>query len=308
MKIVYAGTPEFSVPPLQALLGTRHEVVAVYTQPDRPAGRGRKLQASPVKAAALDAGLSVEQPTSLRDDAATDRLAAYRPDLMIVAAYGLILPRTVLAIPRLGCINVHASILPRWRGAAPIQRAILAGDDETGITLMQMDPGLDTGDMLATARTEIGPHTSSAELHDRLKRLGADLLLANLDAIEAQTLTALKQDDSQATYADKLNKQEARIDWSLSAAELDRQVRAFNPWPVSFTALAETNIKVWQAAPQPGDAGSSVGSVIAHTSDGIDVSCGQGILRITELQFAGRKRQAASEILNARDLTGAHFA
>ena len=308
MKIVYAGTPEFSVPPLKALLGTRHEVVAVYTQPDRPSGRGRKLQASPVKLAALEAERVVEQPLSLRNQQAIEQLASYQPDLMIVAAYGLILPTDVLNIPRLGCINIHASLLPRWRGAAPIQRAILAGDDETGITLMQMDAGLDTGAMLASARTEIGPHTTSAKLHDRLKLLGANLLMDKLDAIESQTLPAQEQEEHLATYATKLTKQEARVDWTLPATELDRQVRAFNPWPVSFSALADTHVKIWRAEPMAGQFEINPGSVIAHTAEGIDVSCGQGVLRISELQFAGKKRQAAGDILNSRNLVGECFA
>jgi methionyl-tRNA formyltransferase len=304
LEIIFAGTPEFAVPPLQALVETHHRVVAVYTQPDRPAGRGRKLQPSPVKQLALQHAINVEQPETLRDPNTLERLAAYQPDLMVVAAYGLILPREVLQIPRLGCLNIHASLLPRWRGAAPIQRAILAGDEVTGITLMQMDQGLDTGGMLASQQVAINPDMSAAELHDRLKLVGADLLSKNLAAIEQGRLQPQQQDNSLATYADKLVKQEARIDWSKSAADLAREVRAYNPWPVSHCTLDDQNVKVWRAGAIGRKSDLPSGRVVQHDRQAVEVACGDGILRISELQLAGKKRQSADQLLNARNLTG----
>jgi methionyl-tRNA formyltransferase len=308
LNIIYAGTPEFAVPPLQALVGSRHQVAAVYTQPDRPAGRGRKLQPSPIKQLAMENAIPVEQPPSLRDPDARERLAAYQPDLMVVAAYGLILPRQVLEIPRLGCVNIHASLLPRWRGAAPIQRAILAGDEVTGITLMQMDQGLDTGAMLASQQVPIGPSTTAAELHDSLKQVGADLLMSHLDAIEQGKLSPQVQDDQLATYADKLVKQEARIDWSKSATELAREVRAYDPWPVSHCALDDQNVKVWRAEAAQGNSDHPPGQVVQHDRQALEVACGDGVLRISELQFAGKKRQTSDQLLNARNLAGRTFA
>ncbi len=308
MKIIYAGTPEFAVSALEMLAQSSHEVVAVYTQPDRPAGRGRQLQASPVKLCAEGFGLPVEQPVSLRNIEAMQRLADYQADLMVVAAYGLILPQQVLDAPRLGCVNIHASLLPRWRGAAPIQRAILAGDSETGITLMQMDAGLDSGAMLAKAKLAITDQSTAAELHDQLKVMGAELLQTHLDALENQSIQAEVQDDTLATYADKLTKQEAAIDWNLSAPTLARQVRAFNPWPVSFTTFNNQPVKIWSAMAVSESSEQLPGRVIQHDRQGIKVSCGEGVLQIKELQFAGKKRQTADQVLNARDLSDHSFA
>jgi methionyl-tRNA formyltransferase len=308
MKIIYAGTPEFAVPALEMLAQSSHQVVAVYTQPDRPAGRGRNLQASPVKLCAERFGLSVEQPVSLRNDEAIQRLVKFEADLMVVAAYGLILPQQVLDAPRLGCVNIHASLLPRWRGAAPIQRAILAGDNETGITLMQMDVGLDTGAMLAKARLTIAEQSTAAELHNQLKIMGAELLDSQLKALENQTIQAVKQDDDSATYADKLTRQEAAIDWDLPAVILARQVRAYNPWPVSFTTFNDQPVKIWSAVACNENSNQPPGRVIQHDRQGVKVSCGEGVLQIKELQFAGKKRQSADQLLNARDLSDQSFA
>ncbi len=308
MKIIYAGTPEFAVPALEMLARSGHQVVAVYTQPDRPAGRGRNLQASPVKLCAESFGLPVEQPVSLRNEEATQKLINYQADLLVVAAYGLILPQQVLDAARLGCVNIHASLLPRWRGAAPIQRAILAGDSETGITLMQMDVGLDTGAMLAKAKIDITSQSTAAELHDQLKIMGAELLEKHLEGIQNQSIHAEKQDDALATYADKLTKQEAAIDWNLSATTVARQVRAFNPWPVSFTTFNDQPVKIWSAIACDEDSEEMPGRVIQHDRQGIKVSCAEGVLQIKELQFAGKKRQTADQILNARNLIDQSFA
>jgi methionyl-tRNA formyltransferase len=307
MKIIYAGTPEFAVPALEMLAQSNHQVVAVYTQPDRPAGRGRNLQASPVKLCAERFGLAVEQPLSLRKDEAIQQLVDYQADLMVVAAYGLILPLQVLESPRLGCVNIHASLLPRWRGAAPIQRAILAGDSETGITLMQMDEGLDTGAMIAKVQLAISDQTSAAELHDQLKIMGSELLEKHLPALESQSISVENQNDALATYADKLSKQEAEIDWNLSATTLARQIRAFNPWPVSFTTFNNQPVKLWSAVACNENSDQLPGKVIQHDRQGIKVSCGEGVLQIKELQFAGKKRQMADQILNARSLSDHSF-
>lgn len=308
MKIIYAGTPEFAVPALEMLAQSGHELVAVYTQPERPAGRGRNLQASPVKLCAQGYSIPVEQPVSLRAEEAIQKLTDYKADLMVVAAYGLILPQRVLDAPRLGCVNIHGSLLPRWRGAAPIQRALLAGDSETGITLMQMDAGLDTGAMLAREQLLISDQSTAAELHDQLKIMGANLLAKHLPAIENQSIQAEPQDDALATYADKLTKQEAAINWSLSAEFIARQVRAFNPWPVSFALFNGQPVKIWLAQAVMGNADASPGRVIQHDRQGITVSCGSGVLQIKELQFAGKNRQTADQLLNARNLSDLSFA
>lgn len=303
-SLIFAGTPEFSVPALQALLASHHRVVAAYTQPDRPAGRGRQLAMSPVKECALRAGVPVEQPATLRDPAAVDRLASWSADLMIVVAYGLLLPAPVLRTPRLGCINIHASLLPRWRGAAPIQRAILAGDVRSGVTIMQMDEGLDTGPILLERETEIGPRETAASLHDRLATLGAEALLAALESLAAGQLQPRPQPSEGATYASKLRKEEAVIDWSRSAHEIDRQVRAFNPWPIAETRWNGQQLRIWDAAPLASTTDAAPGSVIASTSAGIDVAAGEGVLRITRLQAPGRKAVSAAEFNNAHRLDG----
>jgi methionyl-tRNA formyltransferase len=301
LRLVFAGTPEFSVPCLEACRASGADVVAVYTQPDRPAGRGRKLTPSPVKAAALAAGIAVEQPESLKPADVQQTLAAYRADLMVVVAYGLILPRKVLALPRLGCWNVHASLLPRWRGAAPIQRAILAGDSESGVDLMQMEAGLDTGPVLLERRTPIERQDTGGSLHDRLSALGADVLAEGLRRVIAgETLTARAQPDDGLTYAHKLDKAEARLDMSRSALELEYQVRAFDPWPVAEGEIAGEALRIWSAHAVEQAHHATPGTVLAAGRDGIDLACGTNILRITAIQRAGGKRITATDYLNAR--------
>lgn len=306
MRIVFAGTPEFSVPTLRALLASGHSVVAVYTQPDRPAGRGRKLRASPVKEVAIDAGIPVEQPLTLKDPATQARLAGYKPDLMVVVAYGLILPQAVLDTPRLGCVNVHASLLPRWRGAAPIQRAILAGDTESGVTLMRMEAGLDTGPMLAKLRCPIHSEDAADTLHDRLAALGGELIRLHLEDLLHGRMQAEVQDEALATYAAKLDKAEAELDWSRPAPALLRQVNAFNPWPVAQTGLGEQVLRVWRAACADGQGGLGCepGLVLSAGRAGIEVACGQGSLRLLEVQLPGGKRISAADLANSRSLEG----
>lgn len=301
MRLVFAGTPEFSVPCLEACRASGADVVAVYTQPDRPAGRGRKLTPSPVKEAALAAGIPVEQPESLKSAEVQRTLAAYRADLMVVVAYGLILPRKVLAIPRLGCWNVHASLLPRWRGAAPIQRAILAGDSESGVDLMQMEAGLDTGPVLLERRTPIERHDTGGSLHDRLSALGADVLAEGLKRVIAgETLVARPQPEEGVTYAHKLDKAEARLDVSRTAQELEYQVRAFDPWPVAEGEIAGETLRIWSAHAVDVAHDATPGTVVAAGREGIDIACGKNILRVTAVQRAGGKRITATDYLNAR--------
>ncbi len=301
LRLIFAGTPEFAVPSLDSVLGSGHELLAVYTQPDRPAGRGRRLAASPVKQRALAAGIEVRQPESLRDADVRSALAALRPDLMIVIAYGLILPRKVLTIPAHGCWNVHASLLPRWRGAAPIQRAILAGDRETGVCLMQMEAGLDTGPVLLRATTSIADDDTGAGLHDRLARLGADLLADGLTRLRHGRLPEpQKQPDIGVTYAHKLDKDEARLDWSASATDLERKVRAFDPWPGAEAELAGEIVRIWRADIRPPHMGSRPGQVLAAGRHGIDIACAEGVLRVLELQRPGGRRIAVGDYLNGR--------
>lgn len=304
LNIVYAGTPEFAAVALAALLDTPHRISAVYTQPDRPAGRGRKLKASPVKELALAHGIEVRQPVSLKDAAEQASLAALEPDVMIVAAYGLLLPAEVLAIPRLGCLNIHASLLPRWRGAAPIQRAILAGDAETGITIMQMDVGLDTGDMLYKLSTSIEESDNAQTLHDRLAALGARAITEALEGLQQGKLVAEQQDDAQACYAKKLQKAEAEIDWQQTATQLARQVAAFNPWPVAQTLYQGEVLRIWEARAIDEAAGKPPGRVIRADKQGIDIACGEGVLRLLRLQRPGGKPQSAQDFLNANAVEG----
>jgi methionyl-tRNA formyltransferase len=301
LRIVFAGTPEFSVPCLEACRSSGAQVVAVYTQPDRPAGRGRKLTPSPVKEAALAAGIPVEQPETLKTIEAREQLAAYQPDLMVVVAYGLILTRKVLATPRLGCWNVHASLLPRWRGAAPIQRAILAGDAESGVELMQMEAGLDTGPVLLERRTPISRDDTGGSLHDRLSLLGADVLIEGLSrTLAGETLQARPQSETGVMYAHKLEKAEARLDFTHPALALEHQVRAFDPWPVAEGEIAGENLRIWAAKAVEQNHSAAPGSVIATHRDSIDIACGDGALRVTALQRAGGKRITATDYLNAR--------
>lgn len=300
-RIVFAGTPDFALASLCALVEAGRTPVAVMTQPDRPAGRGKKLKASPVKRYALEQGIPVHQPPSLRDDAAVAEFAALEPDILIVAAYGLILPQVVLDIPTHGCLNVHASALPRWRGAAPIQSAILAGDATTGISLMAMTAGLDCGPVFDTAEIDIGPAETAAELHDRLAALGGSLLVTRLDGILAGTMEPVKQDESLATYAPKIRTQDAEIDWSLPADELARRVRAYNPSPGAFFFADSHRIKVWRATLADGDA--RPGTVLRYDREAIVVACGLGALQLDELQMPGGRRATAQEFASQLDLS-----
>lgn len=301
MRILFAGTPDFAATCLQALLDNPnkdYELVGVYTQPDRPAGRGRKLQASAVKNLALEAGLTVMQPEKLNTAAAQAELAAFKPDLLIVVAYGIILPEAVLAIPRLGCINVHASLLPKWRGAAPIQRALLTGDAETGVTLMQMDAGLDTGAMLLKTSLPITAQDTSASLHLKLAQQGGQALVEALPLIAQQQLKATPQDDSQATYASKLTKAEAQLNWRLSAAELDRAVRGYNPWPVAWCLNQEETLRIWAAQAVEKTTNAAAGTLIEITPDSLIIATGHGCLAITRLQLAGKPQMSVKDLLN----------
>ncbi|MFQ2414822.1 methionyl-tRNA formyltransferase [Aeromonas caviae] len=300
LKLIFAGTPDFAARHLAALLSSGHEVVAVYTQPDKPAGRGQKLTASPVKELALAHDLPVYQPTSLRNEAAQAELAALGADLMVVVAYGLILPKAVLDTPRLGCINVHGSLLPRWRGAAPIQRSIWAGDAETGVTIMQMDVGLDTGAMIRKVTCPIASDETSASLYDKLAGLGPQALVDTLDAMAAGDTAAEPQDDALANYAEKLSKEEARIDWSMDAVAIERCIRAFNPWPISWFDVAGQTVKVWQAEVVAQDHGQAAGTLLKADKQGIEVATGQGVLRLLTLQPPGKKAMSVSDLLNSR--------
>ena len=298
LRIVFAGTPEFAAEHLKALLDSPYEIVAVYTQPDRPAGRGQKLMPSPVKQLALEHHIPVMQPPTLRAPEAQAELAALKPDLLVVVAYGLILPQVVLDIPRLGCINSHASLLPRWRGAAPIQRAIEAGDSESGVTVMRMEAGLDTGPMLLKSVTPISADDTGGSLHDRLAKLGPPAVIEAIAGLAAGTLQGELQDDSLATYAHKLNKDEARIDWNRPAVELERVIRAFNPWPICHSTLNGEALKVLAAT--LADAQGEPGQILAASKDGLIVGCGAGALCLTRLQLPGGKALNFSDFFNSR--------
>jgi methionyl-tRNA formyltransferase len=307
MRIAFAGTPEFSVAALDALHAAGHRVVAVYTQPDRPAGRGRTLSPSPVKRRALELGLPVEQPATLRAPDAVAGLKAHAPDLMVVVAYGLILPQAILDVPRLGCLNIHASLLPRWRGAAPVQRAILAGDTRTGVTIMQMDAGLDTGPMLLVRSLEIGADENAGGLHDRLAALGAEAIVtAVADLREGRSVPAAQPLDG-ATYAAKISKHEGLIDWSRSADEIARQVRAFNPWPVTETRWQGQQLRIWEARSLREEPQAAPGTVVEAANGRLLIAAGSGALEIQRLQLAGRNATSAAEFLNAHALGGARL-
>ena len=297
MKIIFAGTPQFAAFALEALLVNGQTVAAVLTQPDRPAGRGMQLLASPVKQLALQHDLPVLQPTTLKSTAIQQQLADYQADVMVVAAYGLLLPPAVLQLPHYGCLNIHASLLPRWRGAAPIQRAILAGDSETGITIMQMDEGLDTGNILLKRTCPIGANDTAQTLHDKLAELGARTIVEALDQLERGTLEPAAQDDTQATYAAKLTRNEAQIDWSRDAAEIGCMVRAYNPFPVAVSMYNTVPIKIWQASLCDDETRGEPGTVQAVEKDGIVVSCGRGTLRLEVLQRPGGKALPAAQFI-----------
>lgn len=301
LRIIFAGTPDFAARHLDALLSFGHQIVGVFTQPDRPAGRGNKLTPSPVKVLAEQHQLPVFQPTSLRPEENQHLVSGLNADLMVVVAYGLILPQAVLEMPRLGCINVHGSLLPRWRGAAPIQRALWAGDDETGVTIMQMDVGLDTGDMMHKISCPIEATDTSASLYDKLAELGPKGLLATLQQLAEGTVKREVQDEAQVTYAEKLSKEEARLDWRLSAMQLERCIRAFNPWPVSYFIVDEQPVKVWQASVSTEEScDAQPGTIIKADKQGIQVATADGVLCLLQLQPAGKKPMSAQDLLNSR--------
>jgi len=300
LRIIFAGTPDFAAQHLQALLDGPHQVVAVYSQPDRPAGRGRKLTPSPVKALALEHAIEVRQPISLKPEAAQEMLASYQADVMVVVAYGLILPQVVLDTPRLGCINVHGSLLPRWRGAAPIQRAILAGDQRSGVTVMQMEAGLDTGPMLLKVETPIAINDSSASLYAKLAVLGCHSLTEALDGLKNSTLTAQVQDETKANYADKLTKAEGAIDWHQSAQQISLQVRGLNPWPVAYSDWQEHRLRIWMAHAIEGHSDEPAGTLVSLDKSGLEVACGNGHLKITQLQWPSGKALNQSELMNLK--------
>jgi len=310
LRLGFAGTPEFAVPALDAL-ELAHRICAVFTQPDRPAGRGQPLHASPVKTLATLRGLPVHQPASFKSPEALETLRSLELDALVVVAYGLILPPAALESPKLGCINIHASLLPRWRGAAPIQRAVLAGDSKTGVTIMRMEAGLDTGPMLATREIGIGADDSAKTLHDRLARLGADLIGETLNALQEGRVREVPQPFEGVTYAEKINKAEALIDWQQDATQISRRVRAFNPWPIAETRLHGAQLRIWEAQPLefpgPGPA-PEAGTVLAATPAGIDVACGRGVLRVLRLQLAGRKPLVPGEFIKGQRLDGVRFA
>jgi methionyl-tRNA formyltransferase len=303
LRIIFAGTPEFSVSALKSLIASEHQVCAVYTQPDRPAGRGRKLKASPIKEVAFEHGIDVFQPISLKNQDEIDHLVNLNADLMVVVAYGLILPKAILDAPKFGCINIHASILPRWRGAAPIQRAIYSGDAETGITIMQMNEGLDTGDMLLKKICPISSVDNSQVLHDKLSLLGADALLEVLPSIINQSLRPEVQDNSLVVYAEKITKNESTINWQNKASNIQSQVQAFNPWPVAQTLLDKKVLRIWESEVVLGDvAGMVAGTVMVAGKQGIDVVTGENILRLTQVQLPGKRSMNAADLVNSRNI------
>lgn len=300
LRIIFAGTPDFAAHHLDALLSSEHQIVGVFTQPDRPAGRGKKLMPSPVKVLAEEKGIPVYQPASLRQQENQQLVADLHADVMVVVAYGLILPKAVLDMPRLGCLNVHGSLLPRWRGAAPIQRALWAGDLETGVTIMQMDVGLDTGDMLYKLACPITAEDTSATLYNKLAQLGPQGLLETLTQIATGTAAPEVQDETLVTYAEKLSKEEALINWSLSAVQLERCIRAFIPWPMSYFVIEDQPVKVWKASVISSQAKAEPGTIIEANKQGIQVATADGVLNLESLQPAGKKAMNAQDLLNSR--------
>ena len=300
LRIVFAGTPDFAARHLAALLPSEHEVIAVYTQPDRPAGRGKKLTASPVKNIALENNIAVFQPENFKSDEAKQQLIDLDADIMVVVAYGLLLPQQVLDTPRLGCINVHGSILPRWRGAAPIQRSIWAGDEKTGITIMQMDIGLDTGDMLKIDTLPIEATDTSASMYDKLADLGPSALINCLSDIADSKVNPIKQDDAFANYAKKLSKEEAKIDWSIDAEQIERCIRAFNPWPMSYFSVADNNIKVWRSRVENIKNDREAGTILQADKHGIYIATGNNVLVLEQIQIPGKKPMPVQDVLNSR--------
>jgi methionyl-tRNA formyltransferase len=305
--VLFAGTPDFALPSLDALAASGHKLLGALTQPDRPAGRGRRPTPSPVKRRAQALELPLWQPETLDDPALLKELRALAPEVIAVVAYGLLLPRAVLDLPVRGCVNVHASLLPRWRGAAPIARAILAGDRETGVTIMRMDAGLDTGDILLQRDCPIEPGATAGELHDALAERGASLLLQALNELESGRIAPVPQDDTQACYARRLNKAEAALDWTRPADYLARAVRAFNPWPVAHTGLDGERVRIWRTRVGPVRVHVPPGTILAAGNDGIDVATGAGTLRILELQWPGGRRLAAADAVHGRELAGRRF-
>ena len=299
MKIIFAGTPEFALPALTALIHSSHELIAVYTQPDKPAGRGLRLAESPVKTFALQHHLPLYQPASLRQDAVIAEITRLTPDVIVVAAYGLLVPSVILALPRFGCINIHPSLLPRWRGAAPIERTIEAGDTLSGVTIMQMDAGLDTGPILLQRSYELTQTETASMLYDALSRCGATLLVEAIDLLAAGKMIARTQDGAYATYAKKLDKLEAHLDWSKSAIELERMIRAFNPWPIAFTIFQGEPLRIGQASVMQGNASSLPGTIVSVSKAGIEVATGQGVLQILTVQLPGRRMITVADFYNA---------
>ena len=306
LRVAFAGTPDFALPAFHALVGSRHVVVGVLTQPDRPKGRGRQLASSPVKLAAQRSGVPLSQPATLKTEADRADLAAWQADVLVVVAYGLILPRAALELPRLGCVNIHASLLPRWRGAAPIQRAILAGDAQTGVSIMRMDVGLDTGPVFLERTVAIAPDETGGSLHDRLAAEGGSAVLHVLDQLSTNSVQLTPQREDGVTYASKIEKSEALIDWGRDAVDIERQVRAFNPWPIAETRLDGEQLRIYAARVIDANRESNVGESgrIVDSSDAIVVACGRGRLALTELQRPGRRPVAARDLINTLDLAG----
>jgi methionyl-tRNA formyltransferase len=307
LRVAFAGTPEFALTAFKGVVGSRHPVVGVLTQPDRPKGRGRQLAASPVKIAALELGIPVSQPVTLKTEADRADLASWRPDVLVVVAYGLILPRAALELPRLGCVNIHASLLPRWRGAAPIQRAILAGDAESGVSIMRMDVGLDTGPVFLEQKVAISPQDTGGSLHDRLAALGASAVVEVLDELDQDRATSTPQREDGLTYASKIDKAEALIDWTHPAAAIERQVRAFNPWPIAETRLDGEQLRIYAAEAIEADCAGSAGAagqIVDLRDEAIIVACGQGRLALKEVQRPGKRPVAARDLMNTLDLAG----